>query len=149
MTLPAGFAGPHYLIVRTDSHTELFEGSATANNAAAAPTAPDAGVTTLTLGTTANGLFSGASETDFYRVTVTAGHSLRVTLDSLAASGATELYIRRGALPSRTDYDFRAVMASYRFTGGGNSPSMSSMQKSCSACVIGRSCTAPKFPVDL
>ena len=42
-------------------------------------------------------------------MTVPAGQTLRFALDSAAASGATELFVRRGAVPSRSIFDLRSA----------------------------------------
>ena len=111
VTLSKVQPGPNYFIVRTNDLEQVFEGIALANNAAASSSALDFAVTHLIVGTPLNDTFSTAGQSKFYQVTVQPGQSLNVSLDSSAASGATELYIRRGSLPSRSEFDFRGSNA--------------------------------------
>jgi len=103
--------GDHYFIVRTDSRNDIFEGLGEINNAAASAGTINFAMPSLAAGQTINASFSSADEADFYQLTVSAGETLKVALDSAAVSGATELYIRRGALPTRDTFDFRGDSA--------------------------------------
>lgn len=100
--------GPNYFIVRTNDLEQVFEGIGIANNAAASSSSLDVAVTPLIVGTPRNDSFTSAGQSKYYQVTVQPGQSLNVALDSAAASGTTELYARRGSLPSRSEFDYRS-----------------------------------------
>ena len=46
---------------------------------------------------------------DYYAIQLSGGESVGLVLDGLAASGANELFVSFGAIPTRTSFDFRAV----------------------------------------
>ncbi len=106
VTLDNVLPGNHYFIVRTNDLSDLFEGLATANNAGVSASPIGFDISTLTLNTPFDGQFAAVDEADYYQITVDGGQTLEFSLQSAAASGATELYVSRGAVPSRSQFDF-------------------------------------------
>lgn len=102
--------GRNYFVVRTNDRTDVFEGTAQGNNAAASAAALEVVVPTLTIGTPLADQFTAAGQARFYQLTVPAGQTLELTLDSASASSATELYLRRDLLPTRSEFDFGGVL---------------------------------------
>jgi hypothetical protein len=71
----------------------------------------DVSLPALTLGTPYQDSFSAAGQEHYYQVTVPAGGSLVVTLDSTASTGATALYINQGTQPTPYNYQEAADVA--------------------------------------
>ncbi len=107
-TLNNVLPGNHYFIVRTNDLQDVFEGLAFANNAAAAPTPIGFAMPTLTPGTPYSDRFTAAGQSNYYQVAVAAGQTLVFNLQSAGGSGSVELYVSRGAVPSRSQFDFSA-----------------------------------------
>ncbi len=114
VTLPVGLAGRFYFIVRANSRAEIFEGLNLGNNALATGNATDASIRTIQLDEVASDLFSGPGQDHYYKLTVASGlegavgRALVVAVDSAAVTGALELYIRRGTVPTRNEYDMKS-----------------------------------------
>ncbi len=117
-TLPALKDGAWRVIVRPDLYNEVFEGKITyndtglhippgeANNRLASAATLNVTVPTLTVGAPlATTLTTG--NVQIYKLSVAAGETLRVNLDSVATDGASELYVRYGDIP--TGYAFDAA----------------------------------------
>ncbi len=99
-----GFApGNYYAIVRTDIRNYIHE-STENNNAGTSTGTTRIDVPTLQLDIpTITSLTEG--EQKYFRVNVTAGLTLKITLDGSAPSGSLEMYGRFGAVPSRSQFD--------------------------------------------
>ena len=83
-----------------------------ANNIVAATTGQiDIGLPALTLGTPYTDSFTAADQDHYYQITVPAGGSLNVSLQSSASSGAVALYISQGTLPTPYNYQEAADVA--------------------------------------
>ena len=99
VVLPGVLPGPNYILVRTD-HGHSPEG-----HTASAEIFVD--IEELTLGVAAADEFTDAERARYYRVTVAEGEDLRISLDDLDDVGANELYVRREAVPNRSQFDYR------------------------------------------
>ena len=114
--LPALKDGSWRIIVRPDIYNEVYEGPITyteaglnvapgeANNKVASASTINVTVPTLAVASPLQTTLS-KGETKLYKVSVTAGETLRVSLDSSAAQGANEVYIRYGEVPSSSSFD--------------------------------------------
>ena len=108
LTAPAPGVNPglYHVIVRSDILNSLPELS-DANNLKASLDRVDMDAEVLVLGVpNQNNLPSGSSA--FYKLQVSAGETVRFVLDSVSTDADTELYVRYGAMPSRTTFDFAA-----------------------------------------
>lgn len=108
---PAAF-GEYYWQVQTNWRQEVREGTNRLNNAALSPAAVQVTVPELQLGVPAAGTLGGDGDARYYAMQVTAGQSVIVTLDDADDAGATELYVRHGEMPTRSDYDRHSVAGS-------------------------------------
>ncbi len=106
VTLNNVLPGNHYFLVRSNDLNDVFEGLSTANNSGASPSPINFAMPTLTLNTPFNDQFTGAGQSHYYQITVAAGQTLSFALQSAAGSGSTELYVSRGKIPSRSEFDF-------------------------------------------
>ena len=97
--------GIFHVLVQTDRRRQVSEDLNRLNNVATSP-AVDVGLPQLVVGTPFADTFNSPNQDLYYQFTVVAGQSLILSLDSAAASGSTELYLRRGQLPTPWDYDF-------------------------------------------
>lgn len=104
--LPGVLPGEYRVIVRSDITNRLPE-SDEGNNLAASLDRVALDAEALTLGTPAAGAV-GAGQSAYYRVDLPAGETARFTLDGAAAAAGTEVYVRYGAVPTRTSFDFAA-----------------------------------------
>ncbi len=106
--IPAGVAGPQYILVYTNDGAVLRE-SSLINNVLSSQIAFAVDVPVLT---------TAAPQTDtiaqgqwkFFRYDAQPGLSVRFALDAAAGSGATQLYVRRGAPPTVSVYDFAGAV---------------------------------------
>jgi len=107
--VPGAVEGDYHVIVKTD-HGENLRSAVVevdeVNNATASDVVAIE-VPELTLGQAMEGQFPAADTARYYKVTVEEGMSLRVALDDANGAGANELYVRYGAVPTRTEYDAR------------------------------------------
>lgn len=106
VTLTNVLPGDHYFLVRGNDLNEVFEGLSTANNTGAAASPITFAMPTLTLNTPFHDQFTAAGQAKYYQITVAAGQTLSFSLQSAAGGGSTELYVSRGAIPSRSQFDF-------------------------------------------
>lgn len=106
VAVPALPPGNFYVLVVADSHDQVPDANR-ANNTLAATTGQLAvSVPALTLGTPATGTFTAADQDQYYQITVPAGGSLAMTLESKATSGAAALYVSQGIEPTPYSYQF-------------------------------------------
>ena len=108
--------GTWRVIVRPDLYNEVFEGQirytetglnlppAEANNRTASANVLQVTVPTLTVASPLATTLK-AGEEKLYKVSVAAGETLRVLLDSSANNGANEVYVRYGEVPTLYAYD--------------------------------------------
>lgn len=111
VTLPALPPGSYYPIVVTDRRGQVNEGPNRGHTTTAAGNALTVTVPVLALGTPLADQFTAAGQDHYYQLALTTGDSLLLTLQSAATDGATELYVRQGALPTPWDFDARARVA--------------------------------------
>jgi len=83
--------GPPLLI--DDAHSRAF-------------TLSNLGTVRLTLGVPYSAAFESSGESQYYKVTVPAGDTLRVALDANSSDAVTKLYVRFGERPTRSVYDY-------------------------------------------
>jgi RHS repeat-associated protein len=96
--------GTFHVIVQTDRRGQVPQDLNRANNAASGGTV-HVSLPQLVPGTPFPDAFTGPNQDLYYQFTVAPGQSLLLALDSAAASGSTELYLRRGQLPTNWEYD--------------------------------------------
>jgi RHS repeat-associated protein len=102
--IPGVLPGDYHVIVRSDSRNQVRETDETNNiTVSAGLVTVDAQI--LALDTTVTGVLA-QGQSAYYRIDVKAGETLQVKLDSLAAGGANELYVRYGGVPSRSEFDY-------------------------------------------
>jgi hypothetical protein len=102
--LPGLVPGDYHVIVRSDIRNQLPESNET-NNLAASLDAISIDVPELPLGTPVNGQL-GQGQFVFYKVIVTPAETLVIDFDSTSATAFNEIYVRYGALPTRSQHDF-------------------------------------------
>lgn len=103
--VPGTLPGNYHLIIRADVFLQEKPPTNQPNNFVATPI--QVSVPELTLGTPYADQFLRSKHARYYRVTVPDNADLRVTLDLAAATGATELYLRREAIPTRSEFDVK------------------------------------------
>ena len=108
-TVPALAPGSYFVLVQSDSLYQVSD-PARANNILSSSSQISLSLPALTLGVATNDAFTAASQDHYYHVTVPAGGTLNVSLNSSAASGATALYVSRGQLPTPSNADFTAAV---------------------------------------
>ena len=102
--LPALTPGTYYAIVRTDVRNTLHEPNL-ANNIGISTSSILADVPTMTLGqAVTNHVATGGAQ--YYKVSVPAGQTVRLTLNGSVSASQNELYVRYGAVPDLGNYDF-------------------------------------------
>jgi hypothetical protein len=102
--LPGVVPGNYYLIVRSDIRNYILESNESNNIGASVNTAAiDADSLALGVPVTGN-IVSGQSI--YYKINVQAGEALRIAFDGADNDSVTELYVRRGQMPSRGQFDF-------------------------------------------
>ncbi len=106
-TLPPVTEGTYYVLVQADRRRQVADDLDRSNNTAASATTITVTIPSLTLGAGFNDSFTAPNQERYYQVTVPDGETLRVVLDSSAANGGTEVYVRRVDLP--TPYEFEAA----------------------------------------
>jgi Ca2+-binding RTX toxin-like protein len=112
--LPGVLPGDYQVIVRSDIRNVVPEATES-NNAGASLQKVAIDVQALTLGTAATGTL-GQDGAVYYKITVAAGETLQVALDSQLDLAFNELYVSFGEMPSQAefDYGFAAVSADQR-----------------------------------
>lgn len=107
----AELQGTLYVLVQTDRRrqvpTDLNRANNVALGAAIQVTLPQ-----LIPETPFNDAFTAPNQDLYFQFTVAPGQSLILSLDNAAASGSTELYLRRGQLPTPWEYDFASRISS-------------------------------------
>lgn len=110
--LPAALApGYYYVLVQIDSLYQLPDPNRANNTLAATTGQINIALPALTLGTPYADSFTAANQDHYYQITVPAGGSLNVALQSSASSGAVALYVSQGTLPTLYNYQQAATTA--------------------------------------
>lgn len=110
VTVPPAPIGEYYWQVQTNSRLEVREGTNRLNNTERGTVPVQVAVPELQLGVPAAGTLAGDGEARYYAVRVTAGQPVIATLDDEDNQGASELYVRVGELPTRSNYDRHSVL---------------------------------------
>ncbi|MEO8428859.1 MAG: CARDB domain-containing protein, partial [Verrucomicrobiota bacterium] len=103
-TVPPSLPGDYRFIGRTNLFNDINESVRRDNNTTASADALTVAVPVLTLDVPATTTLSNRGLL-LYQINLPAGQTIRFALDSLDNSGANELYVRRGALPSSLQSD--------------------------------------------
>ena len=101
---PGATPGAYYGIVRTDVLNNIPESSELNNTGVSAVTLT-LDMPAISLGQPVNGSLP-KGHAAYYKVDVPAGKTLQVSLDSAASTGFNELYVRYGAAPTRSQFDY-------------------------------------------
>ena len=107
--VPGGTEGAYRWQVTVNSRSEVFEGVNRANNTAAAAAAATLTIPALTPGVTLSGLFSGAQQPAWFKVTQAAGTDMTVTLDAASADGRCRVYAGFDTMPGTQTFDRRST----------------------------------------
>jgi hypothetical protein len=112
VNMPGVMPGDYRIIVRADMYNQEKEAGRDANNVVASQALP-LGVHRLTTDNVpVSGAQSAADRADYYVVQAPQQESVKLTMNSEAVSGANEVYVKYGSVPSRQDYDYRVIPAS-------------------------------------
>lgn len=108
VTVPGTVAGQHYWQVATNSRGDVYEGANSRNNStlSAAQIAIELPVLTVG-GAAAAGALTGTGDQRWYQILPEAGQDLRLALDAAAASGAIELLVGQGYMPTAEQFDWK------------------------------------------
>ncbi len=107
--LPGLALGDYHVILRGDIRNQIPETSET-NNLQVSLDIIHIDVESLIPGTADSGVLA-QGESVYYRIDAAAGETLKVMFDRAVSEGRTELYIRHGEMPSRSDYDHAYKLA--------------------------------------
>jgi uncharacterized delta-60 repeat protein len=102
--VPGVLPGNYHVIIRTDLVNQVPETNEF-NNITATLNQTASEVRELALGAPATDQLAN-HQARYYRVHVSAGQVLVLELDCASATAATELFIRYGAIPTRSEFDF-------------------------------------------
>ncbi|MBI2875792.1 MAG: right-handed parallel beta-helix repeat-containing protein, partial [Candidatus Tectomicrobia bacterium] len=103
-TLPGVMPGDYHVIIRSDILNHISE-SNEGNNIGASLDQVAIDAEPLQLGVPSTGTLA-QGQAMYYRIDVGAEETLRLRLDSESENAANELYVRFGAMPSRSEFDF-------------------------------------------
>lgn len=106
VTLPAVEEGAYYLLLSVDDEWQVLERHQLNNEFAVATYLL---VPQLTDAVPLTGNLSGDGDEQYFRIDVPAGQNLLIRLDDADNQGANEVYVRFGALPTRSTFDFQAT----------------------------------------
>ena len=106
VTLPVVGEGAYYLLLSANDEWEFLERHRL-NNEFPVPTG--VAIPQLTNSVPVSGTFTGSGDEHYFRVDVAAGQNLLIQLQGLDGLGASEVYVRYGALPTRGAFDFSAA----------------------------------------
>ncbi len=108
VTVPGAVAGQHYWQVAANSRGDVYEGANSSNN-----TTLSAAQITIELpvlpvdGAAVNGALTGTGDQRWYQLVPEAGQDLRLALDAAATSGAIELLVGQGYMPTAERFDWK------------------------------------------
>jgi hypothetical protein len=104
--VPGVLPGDYYILVRTDAYNYQKEVREDNNVAAIGPI--HVGVRELPAdGTPVSGTVTATNRTRYYQVHANEGEPLLVSIDGKNDSAFLQMYVRRGAMPSDWQYDYR------------------------------------------
>jgi RHS repeat-associated protein len=104
LVAPPSLQGTFQILVQTDRRRQVANDPNRTNNVAAGD-AVQVAIPQLLVDTPHADQFTAASQQRYYQFTVAPGHSLVLALNSAAVGGSTELYLRRGRLPTPWEFD--------------------------------------------
>lgn len=106
--VPGGVNASYTWVVVANSQGDIFEGANSANNETASTSDSSLTVPTVPLdGTPVAGAFGAQEEAQWFQCLAPAGKDVRFDLHLLAGSGATELYVGRGFVPTPENFTAR------------------------------------------
>jgi len=105
-TLPLVGEGAYYLLLSANDEWDFLERHRL-NNEFPVPTG--VAIPQLTNAVPSSGTFTGSGDEHYYRIDVAAGQNLLIQLHGLDGLGASEVYVRFGALPTRGAFDYSAA----------------------------------------
>ena len=108
VVIPGTLPGNYQILVRADVANQERE-TDEANNLIASGSTPLVVHPLGTDGVAISGTLTNFDPADYYAVHVDGGDSLGLNLTGHATTGANQLYVSLGSIPSRTSYDFSAV----------------------------------------
>lgn len=111
VTLPAVMPASYFVLVKVDRRLQVPNESNRGNNFAASESPLTLTVPELIVGNTTSVPFVAAHPDHYFQLTVNAGETLSIALDSAAAAGFTELFVSRAHLPTPADFDFAAALS--------------------------------------
>ncbi len=105
---PAGLIGTFYVFVQVDTRNQVIADTHRTNNLAFRFDPTILSIPELTFASPINDTFTGVNQDRYYQIEVQPGTSVRLTLDSQAIAGGTELYAAFGVLPTPFTFDHTA-----------------------------------------
>ncbi|MCY2950572.1 MAG: hypothetical protein NTU53_01175 [Planctomycetota bacterium] len=109
VTIPGVLPGDYRIIVRADMYGQEKEAGRKGNNVVASAALPLHVHALNNDGTPVSGTLSPSNRSDYYAVELPPRQNVKLTLDSAATTGANEIYVKRGGIPTRQDYDYRII----------------------------------------
>src|SRR5262249_46337372 len=104
--IPGLAPGDYHVIVQSDRRSQVSQADRS-NDVLASTATINLDVPFLPLDTPTSDAFQGVGDRHYYQILPPVGQSLMISLDSLAAAGATAIYVSRNALPTPGVFDFR------------------------------------------
>jgi YD repeat-containing protein len=106
VTIPTVEEGAYYLLLSVNDEWQFLERHRLNNEFAVAT---DLVIPRLTNAVPFAATFTGNGDEHYFRIDVSAGQNLLIQLNGLDNLGASEVYVRFGALPTRGTFDYRAA----------------------------------------
>ncbi|MBN1887132.1 MAG: carboxypeptidase regulatory-like domain-containing protein [Thermoflexales bacterium] len=108
--VPGGTAGLYRWQVQTNAQDEVFEGRNRANNYGYSANAVRLDLTELSIdGEPLSFQFTEQGQAHWFKLNPTESQAIAISMDGEGAGGASELYIGRGAMPTRQVYAARSI----------------------------------------
>ncbi|GAB1544710.1 hypothetical protein NUACC21_73860 [Scytonema sp. NUACC21] len=101
--LPGVVPGDYHVIVKSDIRNAIVENNEN-NNIGGSLTKVAIDAERLQLGAFASGTL-GQGQSVYYRIDVAPGETLQFNFDSVSTTAANEVYVRYGAMPTRSEFD--------------------------------------------
>ncbi|HET6424327.1 MAG TPA: cadherin domain-containing protein [Planctomycetaceae bacterium] len=109
--LPALPPGNYHVIVRSDIRNNIVEGNEQ-NNVRGSLNEVTLSVPVLTPGVAVD-LDLAQGDSAYYQITVPANQTLSLSLDSLSATGETQIFVSKGVLPSPSSFEFASTKPTF------------------------------------
>ena len=109
VTVPGTLPGDYRIIVRADMYGQEKEAGRKGNNVVPSAALPLHVHALNNDGMPVSGTLSSASRSNYYTVQLPPRQNVKLTLDSAATTGANEVYVKFGAIPTRQSYDYRII----------------------------------------